>query len=284
MSPRPLRPLPADTPPHDDQVARPDGRTLAARIYPAGERREDTPLVLHLHGGAFVSGTLDDGAAVAGLLVDAGAAVVSLDYPLAPAHPFPEAVEAGYDALQWIERQRRRLAGAHARLYVAGEDAGGNIAAAVAMVARDRGGPALAGQILLSPMLDPCIATASQRDAREGPVGCRCADGWQAYLARCDDVQHPYAVPGSSMRLAGLPPALLITAADDPLRDETQAYHQRLNAARVPTELALFDGGTGWPLGYRQGRDAAWAAPLRARLHRFLSTPVSTPTSKSTHP
>ncbi|HVK31465.1 MAG TPA: alpha/beta hydrolase [Burkholderiaceae bacterium] len=85
MPPRPLRPLPPDTPPHDDQVVRPDGRTLTARIYPATARHDDTPLVLHLHGGAFVGGTLDDGVAVANLLVNAGAAVVSLDYPLAPA-------------------------------------------------------------------------------------------------------------------------------------------------------------------------------------------------------
>lgn len=281
MSPRPLRPLPPDTPPHDTQVARPDGRSLAARVYPATARHDATPLVLHFHGGAFVGGTLDDGAAVAGLLVDAGAAVVSLDYPLAPAHPFPEAVEAGYDALQWLARQRRRLAGAHAPLYVAGEDAGGNLAAAVAMVARDRAGPELAGQILLSPMLDPCIATASQRDANEGPVGCRGADGWQAYLARCDDVQHPYAVPGRSMRLASLPRALLVTAADDPLRDETQAFHHRLNAARVPAALAQFDAITDWPMGYPKAAGAAWAAPLRARLREFLS---SSTVSTSTHP
>lgn len=281
MPPRPLRPLPADTPPHDDPIARPDGRTLTARIYPATTRRDDTPLVLHFHGGAFTGGSLDDGAAVALLLVDAGAAVVSLDYPLAPAHPFPEAVEAGYDALQWLARQRRRLAGAHAPLYVAGEDAGGNLAAAVAMVARDRVGPTLAGQVLLSPMLDPCIATASQRDANQGPVGCRGADGWHAYLARCDDVQHPYAVPGRSMRLAGLPPALLVSAADDPLRDETQAFHHRLNAARVPAELALFDDGTGWPMSYPRAAGAAWAAPLRARLRAFLA---SSTVSTSNHP
>lgn len=277
MPPRPIRPLPPDTPPHDAQLARPDGRTLNARIHPAAS--SDSPaLVLHFHGGAFVGGSLDDGAEVAALLADAGAAVVSLDYPLAPAHPFPEAVEAGYDALQWADRQRRRLAGAQAPLYVAGEDAGGNLAAAVAMVARDRAGPKLAGQILLSPMLDPCVATASQRDANEGPVGCRCSDGWQAYLARCDDVQHPYAVPGRSMRLAGLPPALLITATDDPLRDETQAFHHRLGAAQVPAELALFDAPTGWPLSHRQGNGAAWAAALRARLRRFLSSTASTST------
>lgn len=279
MSPRPPGPLPAEAAaPHDAQIVRPDGRTLTARLYPATGHDDGTPLVLHLHGGAFVGGTLEDGAAIAALLVEAGAAVVSLDYPLAPAHPFPAAVEAAYDALGWAHRQRRRLAGSQARLFVAGEDAGGNLAAAVAMLARDRAGPALAGQILLSPMLDPCVATASQRDANAGPVGCRCTDGWRAYLARCDDVQHPYAVPGRSMRLAGLPPTLLVTAADDPLRDETQAFHHRLQAAGVPAGLLLFGAGTGWPPGHRHGREAPWAAPLRARLHRFLATTAATST------
>lgn len=282
MPPRPLRPLPPGTPPHDDAVVRTDGSTMAVRLYAAHAPRGDaTPLVLHFHAGAFVGGGLDEGAAVAGLLVDAGAAVVSVDYPLAPAHPFPQAVEAGYDALKWVERQRRRLAAPQARLYVAGEEAGGNLAAAVAMVARDRAGPELAGQILLSPMLDACIATASQRDAKAGPVGCRWADGWHAYLARCADALHPYAVPGQSMRLAGLPRTLLVTAGDDPLRDETQAFGHRLQSAHVPVELSLLDGPTGWPLSYQRGPAAPWTAALGARLREFLLP--STTESPSTH-
>lgn len=289
MPPRPLRPLPPGTAPHDDAVVRPDGSTMAVRLHAAHAPRGDaTPLVLHFHAGAFVGGGLDDGAAVAGLLVDAGAAVVSVDYPLAPAHPFPQAVEAGYEALAWLERQRRRLGGTRSPLVVAGEEAGGNLAAAVAMVARDRAGPALAAQILLSPMLDCCIATASQRDAKAGPVGCRWADGWHAYLARDDDVLHPYAVPGRSMRLVGLPRTLLVSAADDPLRDETQAFGHRLRAAGVPAEVALLDGPTGWPLSHlRDGaapRTTPWAAPLAERLHPFfrsLADPPSTPTAHS---
>jgi acetyl esterase len=278
MSPQPHRSLPAGALPQDDTIVRPDGSLLALRIYPGHERHDAMPLVLHFHAGAFVGGSLADGASVAGLLADAGASVVSLDYPLAPQHPFPQAVEAGYDALTWIERHRRRLAAPRSPLYVAGEEAGGNLAAAVAMVARDRAGPALAGQILLSPMLDACIATASQRHAKAGPVGCRWADGWRAYMARDDDALHPYAAPGQSMRLVELPRTLLVSAADDPLRDETQAFHHRLKSAGVPVELTLLETKTGWPLSYQRGPSAPWAAPLGARLREFLSiVPTSNP-------
>jgi acetyl esterase/lipase len=112
-----------------------------------------TPQVLHLHGGAFVAGAPADGCCVAALLRQAGASVHSFDYPLAPDHPFPQAVESAYAVLAGMQPRRRC-----APLYVAGEEAGGNLAAALALMARDRGGPALAGQILLSPMLDVCVA------------------------------------------------------------------------------------------------------------------------------
>ena len=173
MPPRPPRSLPSGATP-DHAIVRPDGTRLALRRYGGGRRHEGLPLVLHFHAGAFIAGSLDEGATVAGLLADAGALVLSLDYPLAPAHPFPQAIQAGYDALAWADQHRRRLATARAPIYVAGEEAGGNLAAAVAMVARDRAGPELAGQILLSPMLDACVGTASQRDAKEiGRASCR---------------------------------------------------------------------------------------------------------------
>lgn len=270
MTPRPLRSSPPAPAWRDETIASPGAAPLALRIYGCAERCAGMPLVLHFHAGAFVGGALDDGAAVAGVLADAGAAVASVDYPLAPAHPFPQAIEAGYAALQWVERRRRRLAAKQAPIYVAGEEAGGNLAAAVAMMARDRAGPALAGQILLSPMLDVCVASASQRDARCGPVGCPWSDGWRAYLARDADAIHPYAVPGASLRLAGLPPTLLVSAADDPLRDETRAFARRLRAAGVPVELALLELETGWPRSYLQRQAKPWAAPLGASLRRFF--------------
>lgn len=253
----------------DRRVELPGLGAIHLRLYGCGTRCTGMPLVLHFHAGAFTGGTLDEGTAVAGALAAAGAAVVSVDYPLAPQHPFPRAIEAGYAALQWVHAQRKPLATARAPLYVAGEEAGGNVAAAVAMIARDRGGPDLAGAILFSPMLDMCVATASQRDAHAGPVGCRWADGWRAYLARDDDAVHPYAVPGRSLRLAGLPRTLLISAADDPLRDETQTFAQRLRGSGVDADLHVLDTPTGWPLSYR-ARGDAWTGELPPLLQPFL--------------
>ena len=122
------------------------------------------------------------------------------------------------------DKGRARWASKHAPLYVAGEEAGGNLAAALALMARDRHGPPLAGQILLSPMLDACLGTCSLREADAGPVGCRWADGWArlSRLARQGGAPLCGAASNAS-RLAGLAPALLISAQDDPMRDEAAA-------------------------------------------------------------
>ncbi|NML17822.1 alpha/beta hydrolase [Azohydromonas sp. G-1-1-14] len=226
------------------------------------------PWVLHFHGGAFTRGSLGEGAPVARALAAAGATVAALDYPLAPEAPFPQAIELGHAVLRWLALPRHaRRRGA---LLVAGEEAGGNLAAAVALMARDRAGPALAGQILLSPLLDVCVATASQRQAGAGAAGCPCDAGWRAYLPRPADAAHPYATPGTALRLARLPRSLLLTAADDPLRDETRAYARRLGAAGVPVELRELGEPTGWPASYARAADAPWSAALRRHLHRFL--------------
>jgi acetyl esterase/lipase len=253
---------------HDEWVR----DNLAVRVY--GQRAGGNgALVLHFHGGAFVAGDLERGATVARLLASTGAAVASLDYPLAPSHPFPAAIEAGYTALEWAWQVRGRLAGPRARLFVAGEEAGGNLAAAIAMMARDRLFSHLAGQILLSPMLDACLGTASLRRSHAGAATCPLAAGWRHYLLEGRGTDHPYAMPGQARRLAGLPPALVLTAADDPLRDEALAYRQRLCEADVPASACELDGSTGWPgtLGDGTGQSAAWAEPVRAALRNFLS-------------
>jgi len=242
------------------------GRYPDSLTYPA-------PLVLHFHAGAFVAGSLNQGACIAGLLAGAGAVVVSVDYPLAPVHPFPKAVETGYAALAWAWKARHKLAGRNAPLFIAGEEAGGNLAAAIALMARDQDAPRLAGQILLSPMLDACMATASLRDVHAGPVGCTWADGWHSYLPRLEDASHPYAAPGSVLRLSGLPPTLLITAVDDPLRDETQAYAERLRAAGHFAHEAVLPGPTGWPRSYLlagQGQ-VAWPALVQKQFGDFFT-------------
>jgi acetyl esterase/lipase len=255
------------------QIRTPVGAPLQVRLYGKRENAVVSPLVLHFHGGAFTAGSLDCGACVAGLLAEAGAIVISLDYPLAPAHPFPQAVEAGYEALAWAWKSRQKLAGRNAPVFVAGEEAGGNLAAAVALMARDRDHPPLAGQILLSPMLDACLGTASLRDVAAGPVGCTWADGWRQYLPRIEDASHPYATPGSALRLTGLPRTLLITAQDDPLRDETVAYAGRLRAAGLSVQDAVLPGATGWPGSYQSDGcgEASWAASVQGELARFFA-------------
>lgn len=261
----------------DKQIQLALKKPLDVRFYGRHRVGAVSPLVVHFHGGAFAGGSLDGGSCVARLLADAGAVVMSLDYPLAPAHPFPAAVETGYAALLWAWKARQKLAGQGAPLFIAGEEAGGNLAAAVSLVARDRQEPALAGQILLSPMLDPCLATASLRDAEAGPVGCVWADGWHHYLPRLEDAGHPYAAPGSALRLAGLPPTLLVTAQDDPLRDETLEYAERLRAAGLVAQHTVLPAVTGWPCSYLQpaSHEAAWAPAVQQRFTEFFASTLA---------
>jgi acetyl esterase/lipase len=253
MAPRPspLRksdaPATAQAPVESDTtIAVAGGASLQVRIYGKRQRGAVLPLVVHFHGGAFVSGSLEDGATLARMLVAAGSVVVSVAYPLAPAHPFPQAVETGYGALEWAYKNRTKLAGSGAPVFVAGEEAGGNLAAAVALVARDRAHPPLAGQILITPMLDPCSGTASLREALGCEIYCKWAEGWKSYLRSPMDAEHPYAVPGRTLRLAGLPATLVLTGADDPMRDEALAYAKRLQGEGIAVTAEVLPV-TGWP-------------------------------------
>lgn len=265
----------------DEEIGLGPSRRLGLRIYGRAARRpagvEPRPLVLHFHGGAFVGGSLDSGSVVAGLLVLAGAVVVSLDYPLAPGAPFPHALEAGHAALLWAWRARTRLAGRQARLMVAGEEAGGNLAAALSALARDRAAPPVAGQVLLSPMLDPCLATRSARFAEAGRQDCRWAAGWRHYLGPGGEAEHPYAVPGLARRMAGLPDTLAVTAAGDPFHDETLAYTRRLRAAGIAAQDCVLDGARIGPETWssRATLAAPWMPALLRRLHRFLYSGAS---------
>jgi acetyl esterase/lipase len=225
----------------------PPGAPVGVRVYGSKRAGGREALVIHFHGGAFISGGLDTGEPMARLLAEAGSVVVSVDYPLAPVHPFPQAVKSGYAVLEWAWKHRVKLAGTQPRIFLAGEEAGGNLAAAVALVARDHGHPPLAGQILVSPMLDPCMGTASLREAIGTATQCKWSEGWQKYLPCAMDTEHPYAVPGATLRLAGLPPTLVLTGEDDPMRDEAERYASRLKEAGIPVRFSLLQATTGWP-------------------------------------
>ena len=282
MSTRPTPPADATSPTallpgeHDIVIELAGREPVPARTYGARAGRVAAgtparPLVLHFHGGNFACGDLDDGRCVARLLVEAGAAVVSMAYPLAPLHPFPDAIEVGHEALVWLYRQRAKLAGRGAPVYLAGEEAGGNLVASLALIARDRAHPPLAGQLLLSPMLDPCVGTASMREATTDDAeasGCKYFQGWKDYLQRPRDAEHPYAVPGGARRLADLAPTLVLAGQDDPMRDEALAYAKRLHDAGIPVSSQVLASAQGWPEALADPATADSACPCSASVLR----------------
>src|SRR5205085_1495021 len=213
--------------------------------------------------------------------------VISAEYPLAPAHVFPEALRATLGALNTLGQNRGRWGSKKSPLFVAGEEAGGNLAAGLARIARDRHPGLLAGQILISPMLDPLMGTCSIRSADAGPVGCRWADGWHQYLGSPEKAAHPYAAPLNSIRLAGVAPALVLTAQDDPMRDESQRYAARLRESGVPVQHDVLTAPTGWPCALTHPENAAepWAAALRERAVMFFAATAASRLSVSAlHP
>jgi acetyl esterase/lipase len=220
---------------------RSNDRELCVRLYTPGAIRCPGALVILFHGGGFVRGGLDAIAATAQTMsARLGLVVATPEYTLATVQPFPAAAEDAYAALAWAGTAGRRRGWDAKRIAVAGEEAGGNLAAATAMMARDRGVPALAAQILVGPMLDPSLSSPSMQrvvaSAAHAPGLCGAC--YRTDLPNTADRLHPYAAPASSTRLAGLAPALIVTCDDDPLRDEAEHYGAKLIAAGVTTQVS----------------------------------------------
>ncbi len=267
----------------EQTLERASGAPVRVRVYKGAPDNKLAPLVLHLHGGAFTHGSVETGGAVASLLADAGSTVVSVDYPTAPETRFPGALEASLDALRWTYKTCPVIK--QARLFLAGEEAGGNLAAALALMARDQQSPPVAGQILLSPMLDPCMATKSIRQAEAGPVGCQWADGWHDYLGSADKASHPYASPLGASRLAGLAPALIVTAEDDPMHDESLSYAKRLRECGVYVRQEVLAAPTGWPSALQHAdADPAWADQLKTYFSEFFTMADALRKAAGPHP
>jgi len=210
------------------------GGEIAVRLY-TPSAAPNLPLIVYFHGGGFTICTLDMYDDLCRTLAnDSGCAVASVDYRLAPETPFPGPAEDCYLALKTLAVQARELGLDPARLAVAGDSAGGNLATVTALMAREREGPALRYQALIYPCVDPACASASQQELATGYMLKReeMLWYWEQYLKSPDDAKNPLAAP---MRadLKGLPPATLITAEFDPLRDEGEDYANRLRAAGV---------------------------------------------------
>ncbi|PWK83766.1 acetyl esterase/lipase [Lentzea atacamensis] len=219
-----------------------DAPDVPVRIYSPAGRTEAVPGLVYIHGGGFVLGDLDMFHAIVLRLVDElGIVIVSVDYRLAPEHPFPAPVEDCYAALKWVAAKADELGVDPRRIGVGGESAGGGLSAGTALLARDRGGPELCFQYLGIPELDDRLDTDSMRDYVDTPLWNRpnAIFSWASYLGTepgGDDVS-PYAAPARATDLAGLPPAFVTTCQYDPLRDEGIEYARRLAHAGVPTEL-----------------------------------------------
>ena len=219
---------------------------LGARLYLGAPGKLDG-LIVFFHSGGFVGGDLDDADSFLRHLAACSNdhLVLASRYTLATHKPFPAAVEDAHAVLLWAKKNKAKLGWSGKRLVVAGIEAGANLAAVCALMARDRGAPALAGQILIMPMLDPGLSTCSMREIPQDAelakvadhVADTCAASYRGYLPNAADRIHPYASPLQSSRLKNLPPALILSAEDDPLRDEADQYGAKLSTCGVTTTV-----------------------------------------------
>jgi acetyl esterase len=227
----------------DRMIPRPGGE-LAVRIY-TPEASAPLPAIVYFHGGGWVLGNLDGSDAQCRALTNATRCVtVSVDYRLAPEAKFPAPAEDCYAATRWVAENAASLGCDPKRIAVAGTSAGANLAAVVPLMARDRRGPSIAFQVLVYPITDGGMNTRSYRENAEGYflTAASMAWFWKQYINDDSDRAHPYAAPINASDLRGLPPALVITAEFDPLRDEGEAYAERLRAAGVPVTCTRYDG------------------------------------------
>jgi acetyl esterase len=217
---------------------------LPVRIY-RSRRGTREPALVYYFGGGWTLGSIDTSDGICRSLANAaGCTVITVGYRLAPEARFPAAVDDCYTSLRWISYQARDLRIDPARLAVGGDSAGGNLAAAVTLLARDHGDPHLVGQLLVYPNTDYGSDTASLERNVDPYLFNKTSVAWywQHYLCGPEDGLHPLASPLRAESLRHLPPALVITAEYDPLRDQAEQYAERLRRSGVAVQLSRYDG------------------------------------------
>nr|BBH87331.1 putative lipase/esterase [Thermosporothrix sp. COM3] len=228
----------------DREIAGPAGK-IRIRIY-TPEGKGPFPVLVFAHGGGWVYGSIESHDALCRELTHAANCItLSVGYRLAPEHPYPAALEDCYVATCWAEEHASSFNGDPERIAVGGDSAGGNLAAVVALMARDRSTPKLSYQLLIYPVTDHYSRSKpSYEENGEGyfvtkkhMIWC-----WDLYLSGKEEARQPYASPLLAQDLSGLPPALVITAEYDPLRDEGEFYAGRMQEAGVPVILKRYDG------------------------------------------
>jgi acetyl esterase/lipase len=228
--------------PSEDRVIDGPAGPIPIRVYrPTTVGESVAPVVVFIHGGGWSVGDLDTYDGIARRhVVGTGAVVVSVDYRLAPEHPFPAAVEDAWAATQWVAEHAQELGADPGRLAVAGDSAGGNLAAVVSQLARDAGGPPILFQLLWYPSTTFDTSLPSFTENATAPIldvdGCKGCTRW--YIGDLDLSDMPATLaPARAKDLSGLPPAYIAVAGHDPLRDDGARYAELLAAAAVPVEL-----------------------------------------------
>jgi acetyl esterase len=228
---------------YDVELPTADGHSFSVRVLvPAGEIRA---LVVYYHGGGWVIGNIDEYDTLARVLANRlHVAVVNVDYRLAPEHRYPAAADDAWTALQWAAGRATEIAGGPVPLIVMGDSAGGNLSAVVAQKARDAGGPEVAAQVLIYPVTDADLDNATYTDPENQLMLTRDAMiwFWDHYAPDPASRANPDASPLRAASLAGLAPAIVLTAEHDVLRAEGEAYAERLGEAGVPVQLRRFPG------------------------------------------
>ena len=268
-------PAPAMLSVEERTIVGPDSQARIRILVPIQNPRG---VLVYYHGGGWVIGSIDEYDTVARKLAErTSCAVVLVEYRLAPEHRYPAAVDDSYAALKWVANHMSDIAGQGVPLIVAGDSAGGNLAAVVAIRARDRGGPSIALQVLIYPVTDADFDRSSYTDpendlllTREGMIWF-----WDHYLPESSRRTEPDASPLHTDNLSGLPPATILTTDHDVLREEGEAYAARLHEAKVPTDLQRYAGQMhgfftllmlpGSELGFQQVVKAVKACIARTR-------------------
>jgi acetyl esterase len=225
------------------KIAGPAGE-IPVRIY-TPDVAKPAPALVYYHGGGWVIGDVESHDHVCRALANKVPCVVaSVDYRLAPEAKFPAAVEDSFAALEWVAANASALGVDPGRIAVGGDSAGGNLSAVVSLLARDRKGPKLAYQLLVYPSTDMRMTAPSIDENADGPLLTKASMVWFLghYLRSERDKLDPLASPLLASDLSGLPPAFVLTAECDPLRDEGEEYGRKLEAAGVPVEIKRYAG------------------------------------------
>jgi acetyl esterase len=219
--------------------------SIPIRIYTPSAQK-NLPILVYFHGGGFSSGGLDThDTPLRALANRSGCIVVSVAYRLAPEHPFPAGIEDAYTATKWVSENAKSLGGDPARVAVGGDSAGGTIATVVTQMARDRQSPPIAYQVLIYPNTDATMSSASWRELgnKEYVLTTQgTTENYARYIPEGVDREQPYISPLKSSDLSNLPPAFILTAEFDPLRDEGEAYAERLRQADVTVKVTRYPG------------------------------------------